>query len=214
MSASGVWRTRANALTATRLVAAPVCAFAIANELHGIALGLFVLAVATDLVDGPVARRYGETSALGGLLDHASDATFVALGCLAVALRGELPWILSPLIAAAFVQYVLDSRTPVRSAPPRASWALRASSLGRWNGIGYFVALGIPVVHDLPGVGANLIDHYVIRVVHRVHGTETVNEIARFPRVLPEILRFAFTGKGALTFGVTTAQVFCDSREG
>jgi phosphatidylglycerophosphate synthase len=153
VSASGVWRTRANALTATRLAAAPVCAFAIANELHGIALGLFVLAVATDLVDGPVARRYGETSALGGLLDHASDATFVALGCLAVALRGELPWILSPLIAAAFVQYVLDSRTPVRSAPPRASWALRASSLGRWNGIGYFVALGIPVVRDGLSIG-------------------------------------------------------------
>jgi choline dehydrogenase-like flavoprotein len=85
------------------------------------------------------------------------------------------------------------------------------------SGIGpaaHLQSLGIPVVHDLPGVGANLIDHYVIRVVHRVHGTPTVNEIARFPRVLPEILRFAFTGRGALTFGVTTAQAFCDSREG
>src|SRR4029077_9196186 len=85
------------------------------------------------------------------------------------------------------------------------------------SGIGpaeHLRSLGIPVVHDLPGVGANLIDHYVIRLVHRVHGTPTVNEIARLPRVLPEILRFAFTGKGALTFGVTTAQVFCDSREG
>ena len=58
------------------------------------------------------------------------------------------------------------------------------------SGIGpaaHLQSLGIPVVHDLPGVGANLIDHYVIRVVHRVHGTPTVNEIARFPRVLPEI---------------------------
>ena len=85
------------------------------------------------------------------------------------------------------------------------------------SGIGpaqHLQSLGIPVVHDLAGVGANLIDHYVIRVVHRVHGTPTVNEIARFPRVLPEILRFAVTGRGALTFGVTTAQVFCDSREG
>jgi choline dehydrogenase len=85
------------------------------------------------------------------------------------------------------------------------------------SGIGpaaHLQSLGIPVVHDLAGVGANLVDHYVIRVVHRVHGTPTVNEIARFPRVLPEILRFAVTGRGALTFGVTTAQVFCDSREG
>jgi len=75
-------------------------------------------------------------------------------------------------------------------------------------------SLGIRVVHDLPGVGSNLIDHYVVRIVNRVQGTPTVNELARFPRVLPEIARFFLTGKGALTFGVTTAQVFCDSREG
>src|SRR5262249_47505181 len=67
------------------------------------------------------------------------------------------------------------------------------------SGVGpaqHLQSLGIPVVHDLPGVGANLIDHYVIRVVHRVHGTPTVNEVARFPRVVPEIVRFAVTGKG------------------
>jgi choline dehydrogenase len=85
------------------------------------------------------------------------------------------------------------------------------------SGIGpaeHLRSLGIPVVHDLPGVGANLIDHYVIRLVHRVQGTTTVNELARFPGYLPEIPKFFLTGKGALTFGVTTAQVFCDSREG
>ena len=95
--------------------------------------------------------------------------------------------------------------------------AINSPHILQVSGIGpaaHLQSLGIPVVHDLPGVGANLIDHYVIRVVHRVHGTATVNEIARFPRVLPEIVRFAVTGKGALTFGVTTAQVFCDSREG
>src|SRR5258708_8515068 len=85
------------------------------------------------------------------------------------------------------------------------------------SGIGpaeHLRSLGIPVVHDLPGVGANLIDHYVIRLVHRVQGTTTVNELARFPGYLPEIPKFFLTGKGALTFGVTTAQVFADSREG
>lgn len=85
------------------------------------------------------------------------------------------------------------------------------------SGIGpaaHLQSLGIPVVHDLPAVGANLIDHYVIRVVNRVQGTRTVNELARFPGYLPEIPKFFLTGKGALTFGVTTAQLFCDSREG
>jgi choline dehydrogenase len=85
------------------------------------------------------------------------------------------------------------------------------------SGIGpaeHLRSLGLPVVHDLPGVGANLIDHYVIRVVHRVQGTRTVNELAKFPGYLPEIPKFFLMGNGALTFGVTTAQVFADSREG
>jgi choline dehydrogenase len=85
------------------------------------------------------------------------------------------------------------------------------------SGIGpaeHLRSLGIPVVHDLGGVGANLIDHYVIRLVHRVQGARTVNELARFPGYLPEIPKFFLKGTGALTFGVTTAQVFCDSREG
>jgi choline dehydrogenase len=85
------------------------------------------------------------------------------------------------------------------------------------SGIGpaaHLQSLGIPVVHDLPGVGSNLIDHYVVRVVHRVQGATSVNELAKFPGVVPEIFKFLFTGKGALTFGVTTAQLFCDSREG
>ena len=85
------------------------------------------------------------------------------------------------------------------------------------SGIGpaaHLQGLGIPVLHDLPGVGSNLIDHYVIRLVHRVQGARTVNELAKFPGYLPEIPKFFLMGNGALTFGVTTAQVFADSREG
>src|SRR5690606_578955 len=38
--------------------------------------------------------------------------------------------------------------------------------------------LGIPVVHDLPGVGENLSDHFSVRVVAKVRNEKTINELA------------------------------------
>jgi choline dehydrogenase len=85
------------------------------------------------------------------------------------------------------------------------------------SGIGpaeHLRSIGVPVVHDLPGVGANLNDHYVVRVSHRVQGAVTINQLARGARLMGEAIRFATVGNGALTFGVTSAMVFCRSREG
>jgi len=106
---------------------------------------LFAVAVATDFADGWVARRRGEASSFGGLADHAVDATFVSAGSAALAWTGALPAALPPLIAIAFVQYVLDSNL-VRTK------ALRASALGRWNGIAYYAIVGVPIVRDALGV--------------------------------------------------------------
>jgi choline dehydrogenase len=85
------------------------------------------------------------------------------------------------------------------------------------SGIGpadYLKSIGVPVVLDLPGVGANLSDHFAARVSHRVKGETSVNQLARGAPLLREIGRYAVAGRGALTFGVTTAMVFCRSREG
>jgi phosphatidylglycerophosphate synthase len=137
----GRWLTWANGLTATRLVAAPILALAILREAHGLALLVFVAAVLSDFMDGPLARRFGDVSPLGGVFDHATDAAFVTAGNGALAALGRVPQPLPWLIAAAFVQYVVDSRVA-------AGRTLRASALGRWNGVAYFVVLGIPVVRD------------------------------------------------------------------
>jgi phosphatidylglycerophosphate synthase len=143
-ASSSHWATRANALTLLRLLAVPALVIAVIGH-HALIAGLlFALAVATDLADGWVARRYGEATPLGGLADHGVDALFVTAGCAAWAARGELPVWLPCAIALAFTQYALDSRSAPR---------LRASSLGRWNGIAYFVAVGIPTVRDALGIG-------------------------------------------------------------
>ncbi len=79
---------------------------------------------------------------------------------------------------------------------------------------GHLQSIRVPVVHDLPGVGANLSDHIAARVTHRVTGEASINQLARGTRLVREIGRYAATGRGALTFGVTSAMVFCRSREG
>ncbi len=85
------------------------------------------------------------------------------------------------------------------------------------SGVGpgeHLQSLGVGVVHELAGVGGNLSDHYVTRINHRVKDAITINQLARVPRVIPEIARWLVRGDGALTFGATTVMVFSRSREG
>jgi len=145
MSDSPRWLTRANALTFVRLFAAPVLYLAILEGYVGPAFVVFWLAVATDFADGWLARRLAEATPLGGLMDHGVDALFVVLGTAALACTGALPALLPPLIAVAFVQYTLDSRY-------FGGGALAPSVLGRWNGIAYYVIVGVPVVRDALGL--------------------------------------------------------------
>ena len=56
-------------------------------------------------------------------------------GLTGTALAGRTPPALPVLVAAAFGQYVFDSRVAHRQK------RLRMSTIGRWNGIGYFVPL-------------------------------------------------------------------------
>lgn len=133
-----MWFTWANAISAIRLVAALPCAWVIIEAQWGIAAILFVIAVITDFADGYVARRFDTESALGGLIDHSIDAVFVTVILGAFALRAAVPLILPVLVAASFIQYVLDSNA-------LSGRALRSSFLGRWNGIAYYVLAGVPI---------------------------------------------------------------------
>src|SRR5262245_46351791 len=128
----------ANALTALRLLLVVPFAWLMARpDAWSAALAGLVLAaaIATDLLDGVLARRRGTASAGGGLFDHATDCLFVTAGLAACAVRGALPWALVVLVPAAFVQYVADSFWGHRAR------RLRASALGRWNGLLYFAPL-------------------------------------------------------------------------
>jgi choline dehydrogenase len=52
-------------------------------------------------------------------------------------------------------------------------------------------AIGVPVVHELRGVGENFRDHYAPRLVARVRNSITINEMARGIGLAGQIVRWA-----------------------
>jgi len=74
-------------------------------------------------------------------------------------------------------------------------------------------ALGVPVVHDLPGVGKDLQDHLMVRVVFKTHIKGTLNEIMTSPlQQLKLGWEYLTTRGGQLAVGATEATMFVKSR--
>jgi phosphatidylglycerophosphate synthase len=133
--------TLANGVTLARLGAAPFLAAGVLDGFHASCGLLFLCAVATDFADGRLARRRGEATRLGGFLDHATDAIFVTSGLAALASLRRLTPLLPVLVMVSFLQYTIDSNA-------HRGHALRASALGRANGIAYYALLGTALLRD------------------------------------------------------------------
>ena len=97
-----------------------------------------------------------------------------------------------------------------------AGGAVNSPQLLQLSGVGPAGLLrehGVDVIHDLPGVGENLQDHYVMGVRYRLKpGVISVNELTRGPRFLGEAMKFLFQRKGLLTLSAAHIAVFCKSR--
>ncbi len=70
--------TLPNVLSASRIAAAPLLAWAVlTGQPPGLAAGLVAAAALTDLLDGVAARATGEVTELGASLDPVADKTFI-----------------------------------------------------------------------------------------------------------------------------------------
>lgn len=77
---------------------------------------------------------------------------------------------------------------------------------------GLLQSFGIPVVADVPGVGENLSDHYVARLVARAHpDVDTVNRRARGLPLLKEIASWMLGRPSILAVSSAAVYAFCKS---
>ena len=93
--------------------------------------------------------------------------------------------------------------------------AVQSPQLLELSGIGNPEILsrhGIPVAHALPGVGENYRDHYAARINWRVRQPITLNEDTRGLRLVREVLKYAFTRRGVLTWTAGIGHGFVRTR--
>ena len=94
--------------------------------------------------------------------------------------------------------------------------AINSPQLLQLSGIGstnLLKELGIPVVHNLPGVGENLRDHYAPRFTARVKNIDTINEKARGPKLWWEVAKYLLGGNSIVNLSPTLVYCFWHSDE-
>jgi choline dehydrogenase len=89
---------------------------------------------------------------------------------------------------------------------------LQVSGIGPAETLG---DIGVPVQHELRGVGENFRDHYAVRIVMRAKpGTTTLNELARGPRLAAQVARWATGRPSILATAPSHVHVFWQSFAG
>jgi cardiolipin synthase len=146
--------TLPNAITIARLALLPVFLWLYLTKQEWPALIVLFVLGNTDWVDGTVARRTGQVSELGKVLDPISDRIAIVTVMLAIVARGQVPWWLAGvilgrelLIAVAFA--LLEAR-----GVPR----IPVNRVGKLATLSIFSGMGITVIAlVIPGkVGENI----------------------------------------------------------
>lgn len=92
-----------NSLTLLRLLLVPGFLVAVIYGALGLALGIFVAAALTDLLDGFFARKLGQKTELGACLDPLADKTLVTVAYVSLAVTGVLPaWLAVVVVSRDF----------------------------------------------------------------------------------------------------------------
>ena len=108
-----------------------------------------------------------------------------------------------------------ETRVTARAEVILAAGAVQSPQLLELSGVGHPDVLGkvgIPVIHALPGVGENYIDHYATRMNWRVKVPITLNEQTRGWRLGVAVGQYFLTRKGILTLGTGIAHGFVRTR--
>ena len=144
-----------NLITIARIVAIPVIVWLIMTgdiTLRIAALVLYVVAAASDWLDGYLARKWNQSSPLGRMLDPIADKLLVGLVIGTLAWDGSFSgWDMVPVLAILFREFFISG---LREFLGNAEVVLKVSQLAKWKTTVQLIALAIVLVERIvPGFG-------------------------------------------------------------
>ena len=135
-----------NAITVVRILCAPVVLWLLLADageggaLRWAAAVLFIVAIATDGVDGYIARRYEIVSDLGKLLDPIADKALTGVAFVGLSILGELPWWVTIIVLIREIGITIYRFIVVSNHVLAAAW------MGKLKTVFQAVALSIALI--------------------------------------------------------------------
>lgn len=134
-----------NILTVIRLFAAPGVAIMFLYFARPwadwYAMTLFILAAVTDFFDGYLARKWGQESRFGAMLDPIADKAMVVIALLVITgVSGMNPWILLPATLILFREVFVSG---LREFLGDQAKLLKVTTLAKWKTTAQMVAIAV-----------------------------------------------------------------------
>jgi len=146
-----------------------------AGALSVAALAVFVLAAATDMLDGVLARRWGVQTTLGSFLDTTADKLLVTGVLFAlVAVERASPWIAALIVGREVA--ILGLRGVVAAE----GTVMAPSRLGKLKTLVQFVAISLAIVRPGAPIGGLYIDQWAMLVAAIITAVSAVDYLSKF----------------------------------
>jgi CDP-diacylglycerol--glycerol-3-phosphate 3-phosphatidyltransferase len=161
--------------TGVRILLAPVVMALVLGGSDTAATIVFVIAAATDWVDGRLARRWGVTTPLGAFLDTTADKLLVSTALIAlVAVDRASPWVALIIIAREFT--ILGLRAAVASG----GRVMETSMLGKWKATVQFAAIALAMIRPDVMIGGEYLDEWLMVVAALVTAWSGIDYLMKF----------------------------------
>lgn len=135
-----------NAITILRILCAPVFVWMLLADggsdgpLRWWAAVLFIVAIATDGIDGYLARKYDIVSDLGKLLDPIADKVLTGFAFVGLSILAELPWWVTILVLVREVGITVHRLAVASTHVVAAAW------MGKLKTVAQAVALSLALL--------------------------------------------------------------------